>query len=151
MLENFTFAKRRFSETIVSDNVIIDDYAHHPNEIKAIVSAIKQKYPDKKIISIFQPHTFSRTKAFYKDIAKELNNTYASYVLPIHPSREKQEDFKDITSNLIIEGLNNGYAINIDDANILNKYNDVVFLFMSPNDISKLENDLMTLKKELFN
>ena len=149
-LKTFEGAQRRFSETVINDCVIIDDYAHHPNEIKAVIDATKQKYPNKKIVSIFQPHTFTRTKSFYKEIADELNKAYASYILPIHPSREKQEDYPNITSDLIVDNLVNGHHINIDDAKLLNNYNDVVFLFMSPNDISKLENDLIELKKELF-
>ena len=65
ILSTFSGAKRRFTETKIDNNVVIDDYAHHPAEIKATLSAIKQKYPKKKIIAIFQPHTYSRTQEFY--------------------------------------------------------------------------------------
>ena len=58
-LKEFVGAKRRFSEKKVKDSVIIDDYAHHPNEVKATVEAIRQKYPDKQLVIVFQPHTFS--------------------------------------------------------------------------------------------
>ena len=58
-LANFTGAKRRFHITKINNNIIIDDYAHHPNEVKATINSVKQKYPDKKIVVIFQPHTFS--------------------------------------------------------------------------------------------
>lgn len=145
-LKNFTGAKRRFTETFVGNSVIIDDYAHHPNEIKSTIDAIKQKYPNKLIISIFQPHTFSRTKEFASDITKVLSNTDASYILNIHPAREKQEDFPDITRDIILKDLKNGKPISIDDAKILNEYENAVFIFMSPNDISKLEDDLIKLK-----
>ena len=141
-LKDFTGAKRRFTEKKVKDNIIIDDYAHHPNEVKATIDAIKQKYPDKKLIIIFQPHTFSRTKEFAGDLAKVLKEANQSYILPIHPAREKQEDYKEVTSDLIINKLNNCHAINITDANILSQYSNAVFAFMSPNDISSLENDL---------
>lgn len=145
--ETFHGAKRRFTETFVNDNVIIDDYAHHPNEIKSTINAIKQKYPEKLIVSIFQPHTFSRTKEFAKDIAAELSKTDISYIMDIHPAREKQEDFLDITKDIIISKMKNAYPLTINDANILNKHKDAVFIFMSPNDISKLEHDLIDLKK----
>lgn len=145
--KSFKGAKRRFAETFVSDCVIIDDYAHHPNEIKSTINAIKQKYPEKTIISIFQPHTFSRTKEFASDIAKVLNETDASYILDIHPARESQTDFEDITKDIILKDMPNGHPITINDAHILNRYQDAVFIFMSPNDISKLENDLINLKK----
>lgn len=143
----FHGAKRRFTETFVNNNVIIDDYAHHPNEIKSTINAIKQKYPDKLIVSIFQPHTFSRTKEFAKDISAELSKTDVSYIMDIHPAREKQEDFPDITKDIIISKMNNAHPLTINDANILNKHKNAVFIFMSPNDISKLEHDLIDLKK----
>lgn len=147
-LKTFNGAKRRFNEIIAGDSIIIDDYAHHPNEIKATLKAVKQKYPDKKIVSIFQPHTFTRTKEFASDIAAALNKSDYSYVLDIHPAREKQEDYPDVTSKLIIDNLENGSHINIDDAEVLSKYNNTVFVFMSPNDISKLEMDLKNIKEK---
>lgn len=146
--KSFKGAKRRFTETFVSDCVIIDDYAHHPNEVKSTINAIKQKYKEKNIVSIFQPHTFTRTKEFAKDIAVALNETDASYILDIHPAREKQEDYPGITKDIIIKNMNNGHPITINDANILNKYQNTVFIFMSPNDISKLEKDLINLKNK---
>ena len=147
--KTFKGAKRRFTETVLDNNIIIDDYAHHPNEVKSTIDAIKQKYPNKQIISIFQPHTFSRTKAFANDLANALNETNAAYIMDIHPARESQDDYPDITKDTIINKLNNGYSINIDEANKLNEYNNAVFIFMSPNDISKLENDLIKLKSNI--
>lgn len=146
---SFKGAKRRFTETIIHDNVIIDDYAHHPEEIKSTINAITQKYPDKKIISIFQPHTFSRTKEFAIDIARELSKTDMTFILDIHPAREKQEDYPDVTRDIIIKKMNNCSGISIDDSKVLNQYDNSVFIFMSPNDISKLENELIKLKQEV--
>ena len=147
--KSFTGAKRRFTETLVGNNVIIDDYAHHPNEVKSTINAISQKYPDKDIIAIFQPHTFSRTKEFAEDLADVLKNVKAAYIMDIHPAREKQEDYPDITKNTIISKMKNGYPLKITDAIILNKYDNAVFIFMSPNDISKLEDDLIKLKSNI--
>lgn len=141
-LKNFKGAKRRFTEKIVNDTIIIDDYAHHPNEVKSTIRAVRQKYPDKKIITIFQPHTFSRTKEFHHQLAEALNSADYSYVMDIHPSREKQEDYDGITSKIIIDELTNGESISIDEYQKLLKYKGSVILFMSPNDISKLEDDL---------
>ncbi|MBX4384175.1 UDP-N-acetylmuramate--L-alanine ligase, partial [Mycobacterium tuberculosis] len=59
-LLTFGGVKRRFTEKQIGDQVIIDDYAHHPTEIKATIEAARQKYPDKEIIGVFQPHTFTR-------------------------------------------------------------------------------------------
>ena len=144
-LKDFRGAKRRFSERVVGNNVIIDDYAHHPNEVSATIDAIRQKYPDKKIVTIFQPHTFTRTREFANDLVNIFNTTDASYILDIHPAREVQEDYPDVTSDMIISKLKNGYHINIDEAYKLADYDNCVFAFMSPNDISKLEDDLEKL------
>lgn len=146
-LKTFTGAKRRFTEKIVGENIIIDDYAHHPNEVKATIDAITQKYPNKQLVIIFQPHTFTRTKEFATDLVEVFKLATASYVLDIHPAREKQEDYPDVTSNLIIEALDNSYPISIDEAEKLKDYKNTVFAFMSPNDISKLESDLEELLK----
>ena len=146
--KTFTGAKRRFTETFVGNNVIIDDYGHHPNEVKSTINAIKQKYPNKLIVSVFQPHTFTRTKEFAKDLAEELSKTDYAYILDIHPAREKQQDYPDITKDIIINKKDNIYPLNLNDAHILNNHKDAVFIFMSPNDISKLEQDLIKLKQE---
>ena len=73
----------------------------------------------------------------------------AVYILDIHPSREKQEDYNNITSDIIINELPNGFHINIDEAHILSKYDNAVFVFLSPNDLSELESELINLKRGL--
>ncbi len=72
-LETFSGVKRRFAQRKVADMTIIDDYAHHPSEIDATLDAARQEYPNKEIIAVFQPHTFSRTIAYLDDFAKSLN------------------------------------------------------------------------------
>lgn len=144
-LKLFTGAKRRFSEKRIGANIIIDDYAHHPNEVKATIDAIHQKYPAKSLVIIFQPHTFTRTKEFANDLVSVFKEADASYILDIHPAREKQTDYPNITSDIIIKNLENGHHIGIDEAEKLAGYDDTVFVFMSPNDLSKLENDLEEL------
>lgn len=139
LFKTFKGAKRRFTETIIGSNVIIDDYAHHPNEMRSTIKAVKQKYPNKKILSVFEPHTFSRTKEFSSAFSEILNLCDKAYVLDIHPSREKQEDYLGVTSDLIVKNLNNGFHINIDDKGLFKDLEDTVVLFMSPNDISTLE------------
>lgn len=146
-LKTFKGAKRRFSETIVGNNVVIDDYAHHPNEVKASIKAVKQKYPNKKILAIFQPHTFTRTLEFASELAEVLNIADEAYVLDIHPAREKQEDYPNVTSNLIVDKLKNGKLIKIDDYDLFKNLENTVILFMSPNDISSLENKVIDIYK----
>ena len=149
IFKTFKGAKRRFTETVVGENIIIDDYAHHPNEMKSTLKAISQKYPNKKVVAIFQPHTFSRTDEFKEDFVKVLNLADKAYVLDIHPAREQQEDYPNVTSDVIIDNLNNGEHINIDESDKLYNDKDAVFVFMSPNDISTLENDLIEKLKYL--
>ncbi|MCI5879236.1 MAG: UDP-N-acetylmuramate--L-alanine ligase [Bacillales bacterium] len=150
-LKTFKGAERRFDEIVLGSNVVIDDYAHHPAEVKAIIKGVKQKYPDKRIVTIFQPHTFSRTKEFYEDIAAALNLSDYSYVLDIFPARERQEDFPDITSNKIIELLDHGESINDLESSKLYDYNNTVFLFMSPKEIKKIKQDLLLKLTEKVN
>ena len=72
-LKTFKGVQRRFSYKIKSDNlVLIDDYAHHPTEINAVQNSVREMYPKEKVLAVFQPHLFSRTKDFIDDFAAEL-------------------------------------------------------------------------------
>ncbi len=145
-LRTFKGAKRRFSETKVLDNVVIDDYAHHPTEVLATINSAKQKYPNKKIIAVFEPHTFSRTIEFQKDLIKVLKKCDKVYIMDIYGAREKQEDYPEITYHIIADKIENCENISRNEANKLLKHNNSVILFMSPNDLSTLENDYINLK-----
>ncbi len=91
----FPGVKRRFSEKIVADMTVVDDYAHHPAEIKATIDGARQKYPDKEIIAVFQPHTFTRTIALMDEFAEALDLADKVYLCDIFGSaREKQGDVK---------------------------------------------------------
>jgi UDP-N-acetylmuramate--alanine ligase len=138
-LMSFEGAKRRFKETIVFDNVIIDDYAHHPVEIKATIDAARQKYGDKKIVVIFEPHTFSRTQKFFKEISIQLSNADYVYVMDIYPSRERQEDYLNVTSDMIISNLDNVESFSKENLDRLLIHRNSVLIFMSPNDLTDLE------------
>jgi len=88
-LETFKGVQRRFSYKIKNDDfVFIDDYAHHPTEINAVYDAISEMHPEKKVLAIFQPHLFSRTKDFVEDFAKSLSKFDAIILLDIYPARE---------------------------------------------------------------
>lgn len=105
-LLTFKGVKRRFSYKIKTEKlVLIDDYAHHPTEINAIVDAVKEMYPNRKNIGIFQPHLFSRTKDFADDFAKSLSRFDEVILLDIYPAREKP--IKGITSNWLLEKIEN--------------------------------------------
>ena len=88
-LASYKGVMRRFSYHIKTDDFIfIDDYAHHPEEINAVHQAVREMYPNKKVLAIFQPHLFSRTKDFADDFAKSLSQFDELLLLNIYPARE---------------------------------------------------------------
>lgn len=89
-LRSFQGVNRRFDYRVKSGNTIyIDDYAHHPEELKATITAARQLYPGKKITGVFQPHLFSRTRDFADDFAKSLDLLDECLLLEIYPAREQ--------------------------------------------------------------
>ena len=108
-LQTFSGVKRRFSEKKVADQVIIDDYAHHPQEIKATIDAARQKYPDKKIVAVFQPHTYTRTLALMDDFAKSLDLADEVYLTNIFGSI--REAHGDITSKDLGDKIHKGGSV----------------------------------------
>jgi UDP-N-acetylmuramate--alanine ligase len=89
-LETFKGVQRRFSYKIRKENLIfIDDYAHHPAEIDAVFDAIKEMHPGKRILAVFQPHLFSRTRDFLDEFAESLSRFDGVLLLEIYPAREK--------------------------------------------------------------
>jgi len=88
-LESFLGVKRRFEYIIRRDDLVyVDDYAHHPSEIQALVSSIRLMYPGRKITGVFQPHLFSRTRDFLDGFAAELSKLDELILMPIYPARE---------------------------------------------------------------
>jgi len=101
---NFKGIKRRYTKHIYpSGKIYIDDYAHHPTEINAVVGSIRTFYPEKKLLVVFQPHLFSRTRDFVDGFAESLNNSDELILLDIYPAREIQENFEGITSDWLLE------------------------------------------------
>ena len=104
-LLTFKGIKRRFSYKINRENlVLIDDYAHHPAEINAVVKALKELYPEKKLLGVFQPHLFSRTKDFVKEFAASLSLFDELILLNIYPARELP--IVGVDSNWLLEKIN---------------------------------------------
>lgn len=130
-LHSFHNAKRRFAIEKVDDTIIIDDYAHHPTEIKVTLEAARQKYPDKKLIAIFKPNTYSRTEKFYKEFADSLNLADKTYITEIESNREKSEDYGNVTSKKIFDLLKNGEMIDDDSTEKLLEHKNSVYCFMS--------------------
>ena len=105
-LRSFKGIKRRFSYQIKSEKLVyIDDYAHHPTEINAVHDALRELYPTQKVLAIFQPHLFSRTKDFADDFAKSLAAFDEVILLDIYPARELP--MEGITSSWLLDKIDN--------------------------------------------
>ena len=105
-LFSFKGVKRRFSYQIKEENLVyIDDYAHHPTEINAISQAVKELYPNEKVLAIFQPHLFSRTRDFIDGFAESLSKFDEVILLDIYPARELP--IEGVNSNWLLEKVTN--------------------------------------------
>ncbi|MDL2241857.1 UDP-N-acetylmuramate--L-alanine ligase [Bacteroidales bacterium OttesenSCG-928-L03] len=88
-MATFQGPKRRFDFHVKTDKlVLIDDYAHHPEELEASISSVKKLYPDRKVLTVFQPHLYSRTNDFYQEFAEALSLSDEVILIPIYPARE---------------------------------------------------------------
>ncbi|MCZ1191299.1 UDP-N-acetylmuramate--L-alanine ligase [Enterococcus faecium] len=134
----FPGVKRRFSEKIVADMTVVDDYAHHPAEIKATIDGARQKYPDKEIIAVFQPHTFTRTIALMDEFAEALDLAGKVYLCDIFGSaREEQGNVK--IEDLGAKIKKGGEVIKENNVSPLLDYHDAVVIFMGAGDVQKFE------------
>ncbi|WP_078555528.1 UDP-N-acetylmuramate--L-alanine ligase [Bacillus alkalicellulosilyticus] len=136
-LATFKGVKRRFSEKQVGTQILIDDYAHHPTEIFATIQATKQKYPEKEVVAIFQPHTFTRTKTFLNEFAETLNQADKVYLCDIFGSAREYD------GNLSIQDLQSlipeSELISEADMNRVAQHKNGVLLFMGAGDIQKFQ------------
>ncbi len=103
-LSTFKGVKRRFEYHVkTNDLVYIDDYAHHPEELRACISAVREMYPTKKITGIFQPHLFTRTRDFSDEFSKSLGLLDELILLDIYPAREKP--IEGVTSDILLKNV----------------------------------------------
>ena len=130
ILKTFKNAKRRFAEQRVGESIIIDDYAHHPTEIKVTLEAVKQKYPNKRLVVIFVPNTYSRTRDFKDEFIEAFKIADKTYLTEIDCNREKPEDYPGISSSIILAGLDSGEIISESTIDKLLKEKDSVVCFM---------------------
>ena len=148
-LASFKGVRRRFSFQIREENLVyIDDYAHHPTEINAVHQAVRELYPNKKVIAVFQPHLFSRTKDFIDSFAESLAKFDEILLLEIYPARE-----------LPMEGVNSTWLLNkIDNPNkklitkeelftVFEKSDAEVFITIGAGDIGEM---VKNIKKLLY-
>jgi len=154
-IKGFTGAERRFEKIYFKNNIyLFDDYAHHPAEIAATIKAAKNRFPNKRIVVIFQPHTYSRTSNLLGEFAESLSLADICLVLPIFASaRENSQDFKVSSKDIVLKIRDTFskdcpykdspyYGINQLDSIL--KVGDVIFT-MGAGDVYKLKNKLIEI------
>ncbi|WP_092598340.1 UDP-N-acetylmuramate--L-alanine ligase [Jeotgalicoccus aerolatus] len=134
---NYKGVKRRFTETKLHNMVIVDDYAHHPKEIEATLETARKKYPNREIISVFQPHTFSRTEKFLKEFADVLSQSDKAYIVDIFGSA--RESSGSLSSMDLVNLIPEAELLTEADLERLDKHADGVIIFMGAGDIQKYE------------
>lgn len=139
--------KRRFTETTLAGNVLIDDYAHHPTEIKATLESVRAKYPTKQVVAVFQPHTFTRTSAFLTEFAQSLQGADDAYLVDIFGSAREQKG--SLTIHDLINLIPNGKYVSEESIDVLGKYENAVLVFMGAGDIQKIQKKYEEMKKTL--
>lgn len=141
-LNTYKGVKRRFTQTDIGNNTLIDDYAHHPTEIRATIQSARQKFPEREVVAVFQPHTFSRTEAFLQDFAEALNGADKVYLCDIFGSaREKQGG---LTIHDLIARCNDATYLS-EDVTVLTEHEGAVYLFMGAGDVTKYQQAFETL------
>ena len=137
-LATFPGVKRRFTEKKwFNNNVLIDDYAHHPTEIKATIEAVRAKYPSRRLVSIFQPHTFTRTEKFLDEFAEALALSDDVFLCDIFASA--REKAGNLTIQDLLAKLPAAQLISVETIDRLHRFTDAVLLFMGAGDIQKLQ------------
>ncbi|MCE5033197.1 MULTISPECIES: UDP-N-acetylmuramate--L-alanine ligase [Staphylococcus] len=140
-LETFGGVKRRFNETKAGKQILVDDYAHHPREISATIETARKKYPNKEVIAVFQPHTFSRTQAFLEEFAECLNLADKTFLCEIFGSI--RENNGELTIQDLVNRVDGSTLIDEHSVNALEQYKDAVILFMGAGDIQKIQRAYM--------
>jgi len=147
-LSTFKGVQRRFSYQIKNDDFIyIDDYAHHPTEINAVYEAVSEMHPNKKVLAIFQPHLFSRTRDFANEFAQSLSRFENVLLLDIYPARE--EPITGVDSEWLLGKMTNGNRKLISKEQMLSEVknqNPEVLITMGAGDIGL---EVVKIKKEM--
>jgi UDP-N-acetylmuramate--alanine ligase len=151
-MSGFRGIKRRFEVLYHQNGVIyIDDYAHHPTELKAAIKAAKQMNPSKKITGIFQPHLYSRTKDFADGFAEALDQLDEAILLPIYPARELP--MEGVESELILNKmrLNNKSLMKMGEVvSYLDNCENKVIMTIGAGDIDLLRIPIQNKLKEKY-
>ena len=152
-LDNYQGVQRRFDVKYKSGKqVYIDDYAHHPAELKAVISSVKALYPNRKVTGIFQPHLYSRTRDFAVEFAASLDLLDEPVLVPIYPARE--EPIPGVTSETIFEKMQNENKHLVEKEEVgrllANRETEIV-LTMGAGNIDGIGNEIIEVLKQKEN
>lgn len=148
-LKTFSGVKRRFTEKLINETIIIDDFAHHPTEIVATIDAARQKYPNKEIVAIFQPHTFTRTIALLDDFALALNEADSVYLAQIYGSAREVDKGEVKVEDLAVKLTKPAKIVTVDNVSPLLDHDNAVYVFMGAGDIQLYERSFEELLANL--
>jgi len=143
-MSTFKGVKRRFTEKEWGNQILVDDYAHHPIEITATIDTARKKYGERPVVAIFQPHTFTRTKTFLHEFAESLKLADYIYLCDIFGSA--REDQGKLTIENLQELIPDSHVLTLEDTAQLQNFNDGVLLFMGAGDIQKFQNAYENIK-----
>ena len=149
-LATFKGVRRRFSFQIREEKLVyIDDYAHHPTEINAVHQAVRELYPNKKIIACFQPHLFSRTKDFIDGFAESLSQFDEILLLEIYPARELP--MEGVNSSWLLSKIKNKNKRLVTKEELLTSFKNSdanVFVTIGAGDIGEMVKDVKKVLNE---
>ncbi|MEW4306397.1 UDP-N-acetylmuramate--L-alanine ligase [Rossellomorea marisflavi] len=145
-LQTFEGVKRRFSEKKVGGQILVDDYAHHPTEITATLDSARQKYPNKDIVAVFQPHTFTRTQTFLSEFAESLQLADKVYLCEIFGSA--RENHGKLSIHDLETKIDGCEIIDERDTTALLHHEDSVLIFMGAGDIQKFQQSYESVLNE---
>ncbi|WP_396181106.1 UDP-N-acetylmuramate--L-alanine ligase [Flavobacterium sp.] len=149
-LATFKGVRRRFSFQIRTEKLVyIDDYAHHPTEINAVHQAVRELYPNKKIIACFQPHLFSRTKDFVESFAESLSQFDELLLLEIYPARELP--IEGVNASWLLEKINSKNKQLVTKEKLLTCFQNSVadvYITIGAGDIGEMVKDIKKVLNE---
>ncbi|WMI68475.1 UDP-N-acetylmuramate--L-alanine ligase [Mangrovimonas sp. YM274] len=147
-LASYKGVKRRFTYHIkTNDRVFIDDYAHHPEEIRAVYEAVREMYPGQMVLAVFQPHLFSRTRDFADEFAEQLSKFDELLLLDIYPARELP--IEGVTSQWLLDKVSNSHKSLVEKPELISAIKEseaTVILTLGAGDIGE---EVQSIKQAL--
>lgn len=143
-LQSYQGIARRFVVEEVKDSVLVDDYAHHPTAIRYMIEAVRNKYPDKKIVALYKPDRYSRLQYFLDDFAASMNTADQVCLLDFPKNAKREDDSITVTIQDLLDRCPNSILLDVDreSADVLYEMAPAAFVFMSSKDIYLLKDFL---------